>query len=238
MNAIKISPSMMCADLTRLGEEVRALEAAGADMLHWDIMDGQFAHNFALSPMIVAGCRPVTTLPFDVHLGILDPAGFIDEVADAGADIISLQLETTPHLHRAVQRIHARGKKAGVVVNPVTPLCFLETILSEIQMVTLMTVDFGFAGQSFVWPVLDKVRALRRMVHERGLPIDIQVDGQINAPTIGPAVAAGANVLVVGTSGLFTVPGGFAHAMQQIRARAAQALSNPEAEHSITSEGT
>jgi ribulose-phosphate 3-epimerase len=220
---IKISPSLVCADLSRLGQQIEELEEAGVDMFHWDVMDGLYVHNFALSPAIIAACRPYSRLPFDVHLGISDPAGFITEVAEAGADVISLQLETTPHLHRAVYRIHALGKRAGVVMGPATPLAFLETILAELDMVTLMTVDVGFAGQSFIWPVLDKVRVLRRWVQERGLSLDIQVDGQINAPTIGSAVTAGANVLVVGRSGLFTVADNLREAVKGIRRRISEA---------------
>jgi len=220
---VKISPSMMCADLSRLGQQIKELEEAGVDMFHWDIMDGLYVHNFALSPAIIAACRPYSQLPFDVHLGISDPAGFITEAAEAGADIISLQLETTPHLHRAVRRIHALGKKAGVVVGPTTPLTFLETILDELDMVTLMTVDVGFAGQSFIWPVLDKVCTLRRWVQERGLSLDIQVDGQINASTIASAVIAGANVLVVGTSGLFAAMENLKEAVKGIRRRITEA---------------
>jgi ribulose-phosphate 3-epimerase len=129
MSDIKISPSMMCADLTRLGEQVCELEAAGADLLHWDVMDGVLVHNFALSPAIIAACRPLTRVPFDVHLVLTDPAGFIDEAADAGADVISLQLETTLHIHRAVEKIKKLDKRAGVVLSPMTPLSFLDTIL-------------------------------------------------------------------------------------------------------------
>jgi ribulose-phosphate 3-epimerase len=222
---VKISPSMVCADLSRLGEQVQELDAAGVDLLHWDVMDGRYVHNFALSPDVIAACRSHTALPFDVHLAISDPAAFIDETADAGADIISLQLETTPHIYRAVQQIHRRGKQAGVVVTPVTPLSYLESLLPDLAMVTLMTVDVGFAGQSFIWPVLDKASALRRWIEERNLAVDIQLDGQINAPTIGPAVAAGANVLVVGTSGLFTVAPTLRDAVQVVRSQIAAALA-------------
>jgi ribulose-phosphate 3-epimerase len=202
---IKINPSVMCADLSRLGEQIEELDAAGVDMFHWDIMDGVYVHNLALSPAVMAACRRYTRLPFDVHLGLVDPASYIPDAAASGADIISLQFENTPHVFRAVRQIHALGKKAGVVINPITPIDMLEPLVSELDMVTLMTVDFGFAGQSIIWPVLEKARTLRRWTAERGLVLDIQVDGQVNAPTIAPILASGANVLVVGTSGLFTL---------------------------------
>lgn len=223
---VKINPSVVCADLSRLGEQIRELDAAGVDLLHWDVMDGRYVHNFALSPDVMAACRSFTALPFDVHLAISDPAAFIDEAASAGADIISLQLETTPHIFRAIQRIHRRGKQAGVVVTPITPISAIESLLPDLALVTLMTVDVGFAGQTFIWPVLDKVRTLRSWIEERSLSLDIQLDGQINAPTIGPAVAAGANVLVVGTSGLFTVAPTLAEAVQVVRGQIATAQAH------------
>lgn len=202
---IKISPSVVCADLSRIGEELAELERAGVDQFHWDFMDGVYVHNLALSPAVMAACRRHTTLPFDVHLGMLDPAAYIPDAAGAGADIISLQFERTPHIFRALAQVRSFGKSTGVVVNPITPLEAIAPILPELDLVTIMTVDFGFAGQSFIAPVLDKVRTLRRWVEERNLALDIQVDGQINKPTIAPALASGANVLVVGTSGLFTL---------------------------------
>lgn len=225
---IKISPSMMCADLTRLGEQVHELSEAGADLLHWDIIDGHFAHNFGLNPDIIAACRPLTRIPFDVHLMANDPAAYIDEVAAAGADMITLQLEPTVHIHRAIAHIHRLGKMAGVALNPMTPLSFLETILPELDMITLMTVDAGFAGQTFVSGVLPKLHTLRQKVGELGLNVDIQVDGQIKAATIQQVVWAGANVLVVGTSGLFAVPGTLQHTIQAIRATAREAITNHE----------
>ncbi len=173
----------------------------------------------------MAACRPHTKVPFDVHLGLMDPAAYIPDAAEAGADIISLQLETTPHVFRAVRQIHALGKRAGVVINPITPLEVLEPLLPELDMVTVMTVDFGFAGQKLIWPMLEKIRTLRRWVTERGLAVDIQADGQVNAPTIAPILASGANILVVGTSGLFTLAPTLAESVEILRGqiRAAQA---------------
>ena len=186
MREIIISPSMVCADLSQLGQQVKLLDDAGVDMFHWDIMDGVFVQSFCLTPDIIAASRPFTKLPFDVHMCISDPEAFIPMVADTGADIISLQFETTPHL-------------------PKTPLSQIELILGEIQMVTVMTVDVGFAGQNFILPMLDKIRQLREMIVKNDYDVDIQVDGQINFGTFKQVIEVGANVLVVGTSGLFNV---------------------------------
>jgi ribulose-phosphate 3-epimerase len=223
---IKINPSMVCADLSRLGEQVTQLEQAKVDMFHWDIMDGVFVHNFCLTPDVIAACRPLSKLPFDVHLCITDPASFIDRIAEVGADIISLQLETTPHLHRSVEHIHKKGKQAGVVINPATPLSHLESILSELQMVTVMTVDVGFTGQNFIYPMLDKISTLRNMVRERGFKVDIQVDGQINLKTIQQVIKAGANVLVLGTSGLFNLSNNLKEAVKQVKQHIQSAIMN------------
>ena len=208
---------MICADLSKLGQQVEALNDAGVDLFHWDIMDGVYVHNFCLTPNVMAACRPFSDLPFDVHLCISDPAAFIDECAEAGAGIINLQLEATPHLHRAVEQIHHKRIKAGVVINPSTPLSHLESILSEVQMITVMTVDVGFAGQNFIYPMLDKISSLRKTIDEKGLKIDIQVDGAINAKTINQVIKAGANVLVLGTSGLFSLSDDIGNAVQVVR---------------------
>jgi len=205
MKEIKICPSMVCADLSQLGQQVQLLDEAGVDMYHWDIMDGVYVHSFCLTPDIISACRPFTQKPFDVHMCITDPAGFIPEVAATGSDILSLQFESTPFIFRAVETIHKHGKKAGIVVNPITPISQFEILLGEIQMVTVMTVDVGFAGQNFFYPMLGKIRQLRDLIEARNLDVDIQVDGQINNKTFKDVIDAGANVLVVGTSGLFTV---------------------------------
>ena len=217
MNKIKLAPSMICSDLSHLGKQVEILDEAGVDIFHWDIMDGVFVHNFCLTPDIISACRPFSDLPFDVHVALINPASFITEIADAGADIISLQFETTPHIFRAVDTIHRSGKKAGIVINPITPLSQIEYILEEIQMVTIMTVDLGFAGQKFIRPMLKKISSLRKTIQERNLEIDIQVDGQINNHTYSDVVRAGANVLVVGTSGLFTVHDDLKTAVEIVR---------------------
>jgi len=217
MKDIKICPSMVCADLSQLGQQVKLLDEAGVDMYHWDIMDGVYVHNFCLTPDIISACRPFTQKPFDVHVCLSDPANFITEIVNTGSDIISLQFETTPHIFRAVETIHKLGRKAGIVVNPITPLSQFEVLLPEIDMVTVMTVDVGFAGQSFIYPMLDKIKRLRESIEEKNLEVDIQVDGQINEKTFMDVIQAGANVLVVGTSGLFTVDDDLTKGVQIIR---------------------
>jgi ribulose-phosphate 3-epimerase len=224
MNKIKLAPSMICSDLSQLGKQVEILDDAGVDIFHWDIMDGVFVHNFCLTPDIIAACRPFTELPFDVHVALIDPASFITEIADAGADIVSLQFETTPHIFRAVDTIHKLGKKAGIVINPITPLSHIEHILKEIQMVTIMTVDLGFAGQKFIRPMLEKISNLRQLIQEHNLEMDIQVDGQINNATYSDVIKAGANVLVVGTSGLFTVHDDLKTAVKIVRGKINQSI--------------
>lgn len=217
-----ISPSMVCADLSQLGKQVQLLDEAGVDMFHWDIMDGVFVHNFCLTPDVIAACRPFSKRPFDVHVCITDPASFISEIAVAGADIISLQFETTPHIFRAIENIKKLGKKAGIVVNPITPVSLFEVLLGEIDMITIMTVDVGFAGQNFIYPMLEKIKQVRRIISEKDLHVDIQVDGNINDKTYEDVIMAGANVLVVGTSGLFTVDEdlkkGVEHINQKVKA--------------------
>ncbi len=217
MNEIKICPSVVCADLSQLGNQVRLLDEAGVDMFHWDIMDGVFVHNFCLTPDLITACRPFTEKPFDVHMCIADPASFIPEVVNTGSDILSLQYESTPHVFRAVQEIHKAGRQAGIVISPKTSLAEIEYILSEVQMVTVMTVDVGFAGQTFLYPMLDKIRKLRGMIEDRGLEVDIQVDGQINDRTFKDVLEAGANVLVVGTSGLFNLDKELTAAVRMVR---------------------
>ena len=217
MNEIKISPSVVCADLSQLGNQVKLLDEAGVDLFHWDVMDGVFVHNFCLATDLITACRPFTLKPFDVHMCIVDPAGFIPEIVATGSDIISLQFESTPHIFRAVQTIHKAGRKACVVISPKTPLTELDYLLDDLQMVTVMTVDVGFAGQTFLTPMLDKIRKLREMIDARNLDVDIQVDGQINDKTFESVIQAGANVLVVGTSGLFNLDADLGKAVQMVR---------------------
>jgi ribulose-phosphate 3-epimerase len=204
---LRIAPSILASDFARLGEEVRAVEAAGADLVHCDVMDGRFVPNITIGPPVVAAVRRVTKLPLDVHLMIVEPERYIDAFAQAGADRISVHLEATPHLHRAVEQIRAAGKKAAVAVNPHSPLEGLDLVLPELDMVLLMTVNPGFGGQKFIEAVVPKIRALRAEIDRRGLDVDIQVDGGIDRETAPVVVAAGATVLVAGSS-VFHAPGG------------------------------
>jgi ribulose-phosphate 3-epimerase len=204
---LRIAPSILAADFARLGEEVRAVEAAGADLVHVDVMDGRFVPNITLGPLVVAAVRRSTKLPVDVHLMIVEPERYVDEFARAGADRISVHLEASPHLHRTIEQIREAGKKAAVAVNPHSPLDGLDLVLPELDMVLIMSVNPGFGGQKFIEAVLPKIRALRAEIDRRGLDVDIQVDGGIDPGTAPRVVAAGATVLVAG-SAVFHAPGG------------------------------
>ena len=196
----KIAPSILSADFTRLGEEIEAVEKAGADYIHIDVMDGHFVPNITVGPMIVKAVRRITRLPLDVHLMISDPDSFIDEFVASGASIVTVHAETLKHLHRTVQYIRTKGLGASVSLNPATPLDVLDYILEDLSMVLLMTVNPGFGGQAFIPQVIPKVSRLRETIHKRGLDIDIEVDGGINPETISRASEAGANVFVAGSA--------------------------------------
>jgi len=200
----KIAPSILSADFTRLGEEIKAVEKAGADYIHIDVMDGHFVPNITIGPMIVRAIRRITELPLDVHLMISQPDMFIDEFAEAGANIISVHAETLIHLHRTIQYIRDKGVRPAVSLNPATPLDILEYILEDLDMVLLMTVNPGFENQEFIPEVIPKVKQLREMVEKTGLDIDIEVDGGINSETIGHVSSAGANVFVAGSAIFYT----------------------------------
>jgi ribulose-phosphate 3-epimerase len=204
---LKIAPSILASDFARLGEEVRAVEAAGADYVHVDVMDGRFVPNITLGPPIVAAIRQATKLPLDVHLMIVEPERYIDEFARAGADLISVHLEATPHLHRLVQQIRHAGKRPAVALNPHSPIDGLDVVLPDLDMVLLMSVNPGFGGQQFIEAVVPKIRALRAEIERRKLSVDIEVDGGIDPHTAPTVVAAGATVLVAG-SAVFHAPGG------------------------------
>ncbi|MFZ1956573.1 MAG: ribulose-phosphate 3-epimerase [Desulfobacterales bacterium] len=195
-----IAPSILSADFTRLGEEVRAVEAAGADWIHADVMDGHFVPNITFGPLVVAAVRKITRLPIDVHLMIESPDRYIQAFAEAGADWISVQVETCPHLNRAVQQIKEAGVKAGVVLNPSTPLSALDWVLEYADYVLIMSVNPGFGGQAFIGNSLEKIRRLRRMIGDRGLSTRIEVDGGIKENNIGEVAAAGADVFVAGSA--------------------------------------
>jgi ribulose-phosphate 3-epimerase len=195
-----IAPSILSADFTRLGEEVHAVEAAGADWIHADVMDGHFVPNITFGPLVVAAVRKITRLPIDVHLMIESPDRYIRAFAEAGADWISVQVETCPHLNRAVQQIKEAGAKAGVVLNPSTPLSALDWVLEYADYVLIMSVNPGFGGQAFIGNSLEKIRCLHRMIGDRGLSTRIEVDGGIKENNIAEVAAAGADVFVAGSA--------------------------------------
>jgi len=197
---IKIAPSILSADFARLGDEIRAIDAAGADYVHVDVMDGHFVPNITIGPLIVEAIRPVTELPLDVHLMIENPDLYIPDFAKAGADIIVVHAEAATHLHRSVQLIKSLGKKAGVSLNPATPLAALEMVLPDIDLALLMTVNPGFGGQSFIATCLPKISALRKMIDDLGKPIELEVDGGVKVDNIKQIAAAGADVFVAGSA--------------------------------------
>jgi ribulose-phosphate 3-epimerase len=197
-DAVKIAPSILSADFARLGEEVRAIDAAGCDYVHIDVMDGHFVPNLTIGPLVVRAIRPCTNKPLDVHL-MIDPAQpYLAEFAGAGADIITVHAEADIHLDRSLQVIRALGKKAGVSLNPGTPETAIEHVLDRLDLVLVMSVNPGFGGQSFILAQLEKIRRIRKMIG--GRPIELQVDGGVNEKTAPAIVDAGANVLVAGTA--------------------------------------
>ncbi len=196
----KIAASILSADFTRLGDEVRAVEKAGADYIHVDVMDGHFVPNITIGPMVVRAVRQVTKLPLDVHLMITDPDPFIGDFVKAGADMITVHAEAGSHLHRSIQHIKKSGAVPSVSLNPATSLEALEYVLGELGMVLLMTVNPGFESQEFIRAVVPKVRRLREIIHGRGLDTEIEVDGGINPETIHEVSAAGADVFVAGSA--------------------------------------
>ena len=196
----KIAPSILSADFSRLGDEVRAVEKAGADYIHVDVMDGHFVPNITIGPLVVEAVRKVTGLPLDVHLMIENPDLYIPDFAAAGADIIVVHAEATHHLHRTVQLIKSHGKRAGVSLNPATPLDCLEYILEELDLVLLMTVNPGFGGQTFIEACLPKIHALRGMLDKRGVETELEVDGGVKIENIDRISHAGADVFVAGSA--------------------------------------
>jgi ribulose-phosphate 3-epimerase len=202
---VRIAPSILSADFGRLAEEVRAVEAAGADVIHVDVMDGRFVPNITIGPLIVRAVRAATKLPLDVHLMIVEPERYLEDFARAGADSISVHLEACPHLHRTIQQIKSLGKRASVALNPHTSLDGLGVVLPDLDMVLLMSVNPGFGGQRFIGGVVPKIAALRADIARRGLATEIEVDGGIAPDTVAEVARAGANVFVAG-SAVFGAP--------------------------------
>lgn len=212
---LKIAPSILSADFMRLGEEIRAAEAAGADMLHLDIMDGHFVPNITIGPAVVDAINKITKLPLDVHLMIEEPDKFLKDFIDAGADYLTVHIEASRHLHRTIQRIKESGVKAGVSLNPATPIWSLDHILLDIDMVLLMSVNPGFGGQGFIPSVLDKIKALRDIIVQRCINVLIEVDGGVKSDNFGEIASAGADIVVMGSA--FFSSGDYAVLMRRLR---------------------
>ena len=212
-----IAPSILSADFAKLGEEVRAIDEAGADWIHIDVMDGHFVPNLTIGPGVVKALRPHTQKPFDVHLMISPVDPFLDVFAEAGANIITVHPEAGPHLHRTVQRVKALGRKVGVSLNPATPADALDYVLDELDLVLVMSVNPGFGGQKFITSQLKKIEAIAEAIGRRGLPIALEVDGGIDSQTARQAVAAGATALVAGTAAFRGGPGTYADNIKALR---------------------
>ncbi len=198
--ALRIAPSILSADFACLGEEVRAIDAAGADWIHIDVMDGHFVPNITIGPDIVRALRPHSTLPFDVHLMISPVDTYLDAFAEAGSDILTVHAEAGAHLHRTIQHIKALGKKAGVALNPGTPAEAVQPLLDDLDLILVMSVNPGFGGQSFIASQIDKIKDLRARIDASGREIDLEVDGGINRSNVAEIVAAGADALVAGSA--------------------------------------
>lgn len=216
VTGIKLAPSILAADFARLGQQVQDAEAAGADRIHVDVMDGHFVPNISMGPVVVRSLRPVTGLPLEVHLMIAEPDRYLDAFAEAGADSLLVHVENSINLHRTVQHVRGLGKKVGVVLNPATPPVLIAEVLGDVDLVLVMTVNPGFGGQDFIPTTLSKITRVRQMIDEAGVSVELEVDGGIDAATAGAVVAAGARVLVAG-SAVFHASDGVAAAMNRLR---------------------
>ena len=214
-----IAPSILAADFSKLGEEVRAVEAAGADMIHVDVMDGHFVPNISIGPAVMKAIRPHSKLPFDVHLMIAPVDPYIQQFRDAGADIITVHPEAGPHIHRTLQAVKATGAKAGVSLNPRTPIDAIDPIIDLVDLVLIMSVNPGFGGQSFIESALTKIEAARRRIDASGRDIILEVDGGVNAKTAPRVIAAGATAIVAGTAVYGGDPSAYAENISRLRAR-------------------
>ena len=217
---LRVAPSILAADFARLGEDVAAMDSAGADLIHVDVMDGHFVPNLTLGPDVVAAMRPYSDKPFDVHLMTAPADGLIPAFAEAGADILTVHPEAGPHLHRSLQRIRALGKRAGVALNPATPVQAVAEILDSLDLILVMSVNPGFGGQAFLPGAAGKLARLREMIDRSGFGIDLAVDGGINAETAPRAAAAGADLLVAGSAAFKGGPGAYGANLARLRGRA------------------
>ena len=198
--SVKISPSILASDFSALGDEVQRITSAGADYIHVDVMDGHFVPNITIGPLVVKALRPITKLPLDVHLMIENPEFYIEDFSKAGADIITVHQEATPHLHRTIQQIHDLGIKAGVSINPSTSVRTLDEIICDVDLILVMSVNPGFGGQSYIHSCTNKIRKVREMLDDQGVTADLEVDGGVNVDTVNEVISAGANAFVAGSA--------------------------------------